>query len=345
MRRQTGSLFTSFVGSFLGLMRQRNLWDRHTRIGGKDYSKEQALVVGFDSFQGRTWAALTERWLREGRAWKSSRTIDLEQQLLEWFNPRLSALDLVSIDDDLIDKIVDELVLSERKPSTINRYLSLLRAMLNAATVWRWLRFAPKVRQVKDRAKRVRWLTFGEAKRLLAQLPPHLSDMAAFSLETGLRRGNVTGLTWTQVDLNRRVAWIHADQAKGKRAIPVPLSPTAVSILRNWILQHHEFVFVFRGRRIKQTNTKAWRLALDRAGIRNFRWHDLRHTWASWHAQNGTPRHILQELGGWSDERMVKNYAHLSVEHLAPHVDLLHQSLRQGSSPEGRIRRIRERSE
>ncbi|PTU33299.1 tyrosine-type recombinase/integrase [Stenotrophobium rhamnosiphilum] len=265
--------------------------------------------------------------------------------MLEWFNPRLSGLKIEQIDDDCIDALVEELVLSERKPSTVNRYLSLLRAMLNAAILWRWLKFAPKVRQVKDRAKRVRWLTFGEAMRLLTQLPPHLSDMAAFSLETGLRRSNVTGLTWTQVDLDRSVAWIHADQAKGRRAIPVPLSSTACAILRKWILQHHEFVFVYRGRRVIQTNTKAWRLALDRAGIKNFRWHDLRHTWASWHAQNGTPRHILQELGGWSDERMVKNYAHLSVQHLTPHVDQLHSVLRQGSLPVGRIRRIREPSE
>ena len=70
-----------------------------------------------------------------------------------------------------------------------------------------------------------------------------------------------------------------------------------------------------------QVNTKAWHKALKRVGIENFRWHDLRHTWASWHIQEGTPLHVLQELGGWSTPEMVQKYAHLSSEHLAQWVD------------------------
>ncbi|OFZ67423.1 MAG: hypothetical protein A2V79_05905 [Betaproteobacteria bacterium RBG_16_56_24] len=58
-------------------------------------------------------------------------------------------------------------------------------------------------------------------------------------------------------------------------------------------------------------------------GIENFRWHDLRHTWASWHIQEGTPQHVLQELGGWSTPEMVQKYAHLSADHLAPYADRL----------------------
>lgn len=68
-------------------------------------------------------------------------------------------------------------------------------------------------------------------------------------------------------------------------------------------------------------NTKAWRSALKLAGIKDFRWHDLRHTWASWHVQSGMPLHILQELGGWSDYKMVQRYAHLTQEHLARFVE------------------------
>ncbi len=60
---------------------------------------------------------------------------------------------------------------------------------------------------------------------------------------------------------------------------------------------------------------------MDRAGIEDFRWHDLRHTWASWHVQNGTPLHVLQELGGWSCYSMVQRYAHMSAEHLAEYAD------------------------
>ena len=74
---------------------------------------------------------------------------------------------------------------------------------------------------------------------------------------------------------------------------------------------------------MRQANTKAWRLALQRVGIENFRWHDLRHTWASWHVQAGTPLHVLQELGGWECVEMVRKYAHLSTVHLAEYVDRL----------------------
>ena len=63
--------------------------------------------------------------------------------------------------------------------------------------------------------------------------------------------------------------------------------------------------------------TKAWYKALKSAKIEDFRWHDLRHTWASWHVQNGTPLNVLQELGGWESVEMVRRYAYLGVTHLA----------------------------
>ncbi|HET7730767.1 MAG TPA: tyrosine-type recombinase/integrase, partial [Usitatibacter sp.] len=72
-----------------------------------------------------------------------------------------------------------------------------------------------------------------------------------------------------------------------------------------------------------QVNTKAWRQALGRARIEDFRWHDLRHTWASWHVQNGTPLNVLQELGGWESPEMVRRYAHFSADHLAPYAERL----------------------
>lgn len=62
---------------------------------------------------------------------------------------------------------------------------------------------------------------------------------------------------------------------------------------------------------------------LERAGIEDFRWHDLRHTWASWHVQNGTPLYVLPELWGWESPEMVRKYAHLSCEHLAPYAERL----------------------
>jgi integrase len=165
--------------------------------------------------------------------------------------------------------------------------------------------------------KRVRWLTRDEADTLNAAMPPHLADMALYSLETGLRRSNVTGLQWSQVDLVRRKAWIQPEQDKARKAIPVPLSSVAVAVLRKQIGKHQANVFTFNAKPVHQVNTKAWHKALERVGIENFRWHDLRHNWASWHIQEVTPLHVLQELGGWSTPEMVQKYAHLSREHLA----------------------------
>lgn len=134
-----------------------------------------------------------------------------------------------------------------------------------------------------------------------------------------MRQANVTGLTWQQVDLPRRVAWIHPDQAKSRKAIAVPLNEEAMGVLRGEIGRHAERVFTYRSKPLIQTNTQAWHKPLDKAGIQDFRWHDLRYTWANWHVQAGTPLHALQELGGWESPAMIRHYAHLAPEHLAEH--------------------------
>jgi integrase len=93
--------------------------------------------------------------------------------------------------------------------------------------------------------------------------------------------------------------------------------------VKKQIGKHPEYGLTYRGNPIRQTNTKAWRKALKRAGITNFRWHDLRHTWASWHRQRGSPLDRLKELGSWKSFEMVERYARLSAEHLAPHANAL----------------------
>lgn len=137
--------------------------------------------------------------------------------------------------------------------------------------------------------KRIRWATQEEARALIATLPDHLAAMAEFSLATGLRQYNVTHLEWSQVDLGRRVAWIYADQAKGKRDFAVPLSDAAAAVLQRQLGAHPIWVFPYRGGPIKQPTQVAWQTAVEAVGLSGFRWHDLRHTWASWHVQNGTP--------------------------------------------------------
>lgn len=156
---------------------------------------------------------------------------------------------------------------------------------------------------LNEPTRRIRFLTREEAQRLLAELPEPLADMAAFSLATGLRASNVAGLQWSQVDLARRLVWIHPDQAKARKAIAVPLNAEAEALIRRQKEKHATHVFSFRGRPIQPLSTKAWYAARERAGIADFRWHDLRHTWASWHVQSGTPLFALLEMGAGSRPR------------------------------------------
>ena len=143
-----------------------------------------------------------------------------------------------------------------------------------------------------------------------------MRDMATFTLATGLRESNVTGLCWEAVNMEQKHAFISAHASKTKKAIPVPLNEDAMRVLRRCQGQHKTHVFSYRGKPVSRCNNHAWRKALVRAGIEDFRWHDLRHTWASWHVQNGTPLHTLQLMGGWSNYEMVLRYAHLSSSQL-----------------------------
>lgn len=86
---------------------------------------------------------------------------------------------------------------------------------------------------------------------------------------------------------------------------------------------HPVYVFGVKGGSGVQINNTAWKNALKWAGIDDFRWHDLRHTWASWHVQNSMPLQVLQELGGWESPEMVRRYAHFAAGHLVQYVDNL----------------------
>lgn len=213
-----------------------------------------------------------------------------------------------------------ENALPSTSPGTFNRYAILVTAALNLARRRGWLDAVPSIERRKSVPGRLRWLSHVEWKRLRAELPSHLRPMAEMALATGLRQHNVTHMEWSQVDMKRRTAWIHADQAKAGKPIGIPLSDAAMAILVGQRGQNERFVFVYQGHPIGKIKT-AWRKALKRAGIEGFTWHGLRHTWASYHVQNGTPLPVLQQLGGWASYAMVLRYAHLAPEHLRAYAD------------------------
>lgn len=269
----------------------------------------------------RTWNDAVVRWLKE-QAHKA--TIETDKIHLRWLDPHLTGKCLGAISRSMIDNITEARLAEDVSNATVNRMLEVLRAILRrCANEWEWMDKAPMVRMLKEPTRRIRYLNREEANNLIAELPEHLADMVAFSLATGLRRSNVTGLHWAQVDLERRIAWIHADQAKARKAIPVPLNSAAAEIIRKNFGKHQTHVFSYQGNPVTQVSTKAWYAALERAGIQDFRWHDLRHTWASWHVQHGTPLFALQEMGGWESPEMVRRYAHLAADHLSPYAERL----------------------
>ena len=318
----------------------RHWWLRFTTPDGKDVRKSTGTENKKDAeeYEARlkqdlwriarvgekpryTWQEAVLRWIEETDH-KASHADDLAH--LRWLDTHLGTLMLDQINRERLRALVtarkkDKARVSGRPVSngSINRMLSVVHSILRrAAMVWDWLDHAPTIPLLPEPSRRIRWLTREEAERLLMELPPHLAEMARFSLATGLRESNVTGLEWSQVDLERRVAWIHPDQAKARKAIGVSLNRDAVLVLRRQYGVHPTRVFTFKGQPVLKAGGNAWRKALVRAGITDFRWHDLRHTWASWHVQAGTPLQRLMEMGGWSSMDMVLRYAHLAPHHL-----------------------------
>lgn len=204
---------------------------------------------------------------------------------------------------------------SSRSPGTTSRYWSMVVAIHNACGVK-----PPEVTRRRPPPGRTRWLTSEEWDRLRASLEeesPLLRQCAAFTLETGLRENNVLELEWAQVDLRRRVVWYYADQMKGKVPHGTPLNDAACAILDGRRGIHRKWVFGNPDYPLTKASNRAWYAAVKKAKLKGFRWHDLRHTWASWHVMNGTRLERLQELGGWKTLQMVRRYSHLSSEHLA----------------------------
>lgn len=262
------------------------------------------------------------------RAWKiRAHGKRLADALLAWHTakPRAGSAQraLKQIRKDYTDRPLGQVteasiveVFGSKAPGTYNKLATVFRAALNIAQANGWIDLAPKIARRAEATLEPRYLTAQEWKALRAELPEHLLPMADFAIATGLRWENVAGLTWERVSLARKLAWIPASTAKAGKTIPVPLSAAALKALRGATGERKGFVFTYRGARIQSPKT-AWNKASARAGVPWCRWHDLRHTWASWHAMRGTPLDVLQKLGGWETREMVERYAHLAPSYVA----------------------------
>lgn len=214
------------------------------------------------------------------------------------------------------------------KPATRNRYRSTLMRILNLCFQWGWVNKVPKVTKLAEPDVRVRWEPPPVISALIQAIRMDwMKEVALFAVSTGMRANEILTLKWSQVDMQQRHAWVTHGQAKSKRARAVPLNADAMSVLERRRGTHPSLVFTRRARDggdpsvISQIDARMLQRACMAVGVEDFHFHDFRHTWASWHVQNGTPLMVLKELGGWERIEMVQKYAHLAPTHLASHAE------------------------
>ena len=248
-----------------------------------------------------------------------------------------------------------------RKPATINRDLVALRAALAKAVEWKLLDAHP-LRDIKplktDKGGVVRYLTADEEKRLRAALAArdariiegrtsgnawrekrghdplpaisgpygdHLTPAVLLTLNTGLSRGELLALTWDAVNLKANMLTVKGETAKSATTRHIPLNQEARDVLEAWKKQGDGTGLVFPARDGGKLDNmkKSWAGVLADANITGFRWHDMRHHFASRLVMAGADLYVVKELLGHSTIAMTEKYAHLAPEHRAAAVALL----------------------
>lgn len=262
----------------------------------------------------RSWQEAVVRYLAVKAMLRSFSDV---KRICRMLDPYLGTLTLNQINGDVIWSVVEGELKKGNKPATVNRYLALVRSLLRMARdEWQWIDSTPKIRLLPGEVERDRWLTREEADRLIQACPPHLAAVVKFALATGCRAREITGLEWGRVDLTRQTAWIN--ETKNGTPRGVPLNCDAVAVLEREVGKHPRYSFTYRGQPIGgQVSNTAWQNAVAEAGIKDLRFHDLRHTWASWHRQAGTSCDELKDLGGWKSRQMVDRYAKFATENMA----------------------------
>jgi integrase len=295
--------------------------DRWTRETESDMSRRRYFPQ--HEAERHTLSDLVDRRLEEVQA---DRPHDYERQraILGWWKAQLGDYTLATLTPDLIGRQRDALQTKEGlAPGTVNRYLSALsKAFTRAVKEWHWIQDNPLARVSKKAEPRgvVRYLDDGERSSLLdacrkSDYKP-LYAIVLFALTTGMRRGEVLGLRWQDVDLERRVAVLHNTKNGDRRSVPIV--PEVAALLR----EHgkvrklgNDQIFVSEGAAEVWQFDKAWYQALKAAKIKDFRFHDLRHTAASYLAMSGASVPELAAVLGHRTLQMVKRYAHLSDQH------------------------------
>lgn len=280
------------------------------------------------------------RWLKE-KAHKRSLAEDAAR--LVFWRKHCAGMTLDQIDGDFVANKVENLLTRHGKPmsaATKNRYCEVMQGILRrAASKWKWITHAPHIEMLPEQNKRVQFFTPQQARAFLDVLPEFDRPPVEFAFLTGLRKANVYGLRWDHVDLERGIAWVDAEDAKAGENIVIPLNADAKALLATmWLNRDADNALVF-GTRVP-LRTKAWRRYLAQAKLpTTLRFHDTRHSFASWLLMAGADKKTVQELGGWAGPQAMERYLHLTSSHLADASEKLTGTLRYKSvtppSPQG----------
>lgn len=213
-----------------------------------------------------------------------------------------------------------------RSKACVNRELSAVRHVFSKAVAWDMMEKSPftgtKGFFYKETNGRLRFLSEDEAVRLLAECPDHLHPIVLTALHTGMRRGEILGLQWDQIR-NGHIYLTHTKTGEGRQ---IPVSEALAGLFKGLRAKHGlRSPHVFLGPKGKPIEAvrKSFAGACRRAGIEGFRFHDLRHTFASWLVMKGVDLKTVQELLGHKTLTMTLRYAHLSQAHKQRAVDLI----------------------
>ncbi len=312
--------YTKFELSFGGKLNKVNRSTRET-------SKIKALAFE-QNLRIEIWDKLTLEEKNIG-SWKeaaflyldsrqSNKTIASKQNKLDWWEKCLPSIILSSIDAQSI-----MLTIAKRTDiglATKNRYLAEIKSFLSFVhKELGWIEKTPHIKIYKEYERSFYKLSDNDVDSLIKHSPLFLKPIIIFALNTGLRASNITQLRWDMVDLSTRTLSIHGTQHKSGASIRQPFNRVVeLLLLKLHESKSNQYVFLNANQSpIKDLNRRLWGKVCDKSGLKGLRFHDLRHNWASRHAESGTDVLAIKELGGWKTLEMVQRYTHPSMEYLS----------------------------
>jgi integrase len=283
-----------------------------------------------------TWSDALDRYLHaviypKNNPASAKRDLYILNALRDSFGPETQ---LQAVTAPVISEYASRLLSKKKAPATVNRHLAAVRAVLRRAQrEWHTLQVVPEINLLKLNNQRHRWLTAVEEERLLKACPPHLREVVVFLIDTGARKGEALGLTWSDVDLERKPRGsVKFMKTKSGRPRGIPLTHRVSEMLlrlRAIKPEGEEHVFLYRPSD-NPTDAKpvrhlfgVWETALKKAGLSDVNIHDLRHTFASRLVTAGVPLFTVSKLLGHADIKMTMRYSHLAPDELESAVDIL----------------------